>query len=69
MAIFGERIQRCSDGHLFVSSETSRLFGSIHLGPLRWMPCPVDGEMVIVRNVRAKSLTAEQLDHARQHRT
>jgi hypothetical protein len=67
MAIFGDRIQRCSDGHLFVSSESRRLFGSIHLGPVRKMRCPVDGKFVTVSNVRAKSLTPEQLEEARRH--
>jgi hypothetical protein len=46
MAVFGDRILRCTDGHLFVSSETSRLFGSVHLGPVRRMQCPVDGQTV-----------------------
>jgi hypothetical protein len=69
MAIFGERIQRCSDGHLFVSTESSRLFGSVHLGPFRRMQCPVDGKIVTVSNVRARSLTPEELQRARQHKT
>jgi hypothetical protein len=69
MAIFGERVLRCSDGHLFVSSESSRLFGSVHLGPVRKMQCPVDGKFVTVGNVRADSLTDEQLAEAERYRT
>ncbi len=69
MAIFGDRILRCSDGHLFTSSETSRLFGSIHLGPYREMQCPVDGKFVKCGNVREASLTPEQLEEARRYRT
>jgi hypothetical protein len=69
MAVFGDRIMRCSDGHLFVSGESSRLFGSVHLGPFRKMQCPVDGKIVTVGNVRADSLTAEQLEEAERHRT
>src|SRR6266576_1676692 len=61
MAIFGDRILRCSDGHLFVSSDSSRLFGSIHMGPFRKMQCPVDGKIVTCGNVREASLTPEQL--------
>ena len=48
MAVFGDRILRCTDGHLFVSSETSRLFGSVHLGPVRRMQCPVDRKIMNV---------------------
>lgn len=69
MAIFGDRILRCTDGHLFVSSESSRLFGSVHLGPFRRIQCPVDGKIVTAGNVRAKSLTAGQLQEARKYRT
>lgn len=69
MAIFGDRVLRCADGHLFTSSESSRLFGSIHLGPFRRMQCPVDGKIVNCSNVRAATLTPEQLEEARQHRT
>jgi hypothetical protein len=69
MAIFGDRILRCTDGHLFVSSESSRLFGSIHMGPFRYMQCPVDGKMVKCGNVRAASLTPEQLEEAQRYRT
>jgi hypothetical protein len=69
MAVFGDRILRCTDGHLFVSSQTSRLFGSIHLGPIRRMRCPVNGNIVNCSNVRASTLSADQLEEARQHRT
>lgn len=69
MAVIGERILRCKDGHLFVSSETSRLFGSVHLGTSRLMRCPVDGAFVKATNVPEKSLTPEQLQEARQHHT
>lgn len=69
MAIIGERILRCKDGHLFVSSETSRLVGSIHLGSSRLMRCPVDGKFVKASNVPEKSLTPEQLQEARQYHT
>jgi hypothetical protein len=68
MAIFGDRIMRCTDGHLFVASQTSRLFGSVHLGPFRRMQCPVDGKIVTVSNVRADTLTPEELEEARKHR-
>lgn len=69
MAIFGDRIMHCTDGHLFVASQTSRLFGSVHLGPFRRMQCPVDGKIVTVSNVRADTLTPEELEEARKHRT
>src|SRR6476646_6775887 len=69
MAVFGDRILRCSDGHLFVSSESSRLFGSIHMGPFRKMQCPVDGKIVTCGNVREASLTPEQLEEARRYKT
>jgi hypothetical protein len=69
MAVFGDRILRCTDGHLFISSQTSRLLGSIHLGPIRRMRCPVDGNIVNCSNVRESTLSAEQLEQARQHRT
>lgn len=68
MGIFGNRIMRCADGHLFVMSQTSRLFNSIHLGPLRLMQCPVDGKIVLVGNVRANTLTPEQLEQAQKYR-
>src|SRR5215470_11520891 len=69
MAVFGDRIMRCSDGHLFTSSESSRLFGSIHMGPFRKMQCPVDGKVVTCGNVREASLTPEQLEEARRYKT
>ena len=69
MAIFGDRIMRCTDGHLFVASGSSRLFGSLHLGPFRRMQCPIDGKIVMVGNVRAKSLTREQIAEAQKYRT
>jgi hypothetical protein len=69
MAVIGERILRCKDGHLFVSSETSRLFGSVHLGASRLMRCPVDGKFVKASNVSESSLTPEQLQVARQYHT
>ncbi|MGN6175850.1 MAG: hypothetical protein ACTHPS_23305 [Streptosporangiaceae bacterium] len=69
MAVFGDRILRCTDGHLFVSSETSRLFGSVHLGPVRRMQCPVDGKIVNVANVRQDTLTPEQVEEARRFHT
>lgn len=68
MPIFGDRAQRCSVGHLFVSRESLRLFGSVHLGAVRKMRRPVDGKLVTVGNVRAKSLTAGQLVEARRYR-
>jgi hypothetical protein len=69
MAVIGDRILRCADGHLFVSSETSRLFGSVHLGPARRMRCPVDGKFVNATNVRQSTLTPEQLEEARRYHT
>jgi hypothetical protein len=69
VAVFGDRILRCTDGHLFVSSASSRLFGSIHLGPVRKIQCPVDGNIVTASNVRASALTPEQLQEAEKYRT
>lgn len=68
MAIIGDRVLRCSDGHLFVSREGSRLFNSIHLGPFRLMQCPVDGKMRMCGNVRGKDLTPEQLAEAERYK-
>lgn len=68
MPVFGDRVLRCTDGHLFVSSESSRLFGSVHLGPFRKIQCPVDGKIVTAGNVSAKSLTPEQLQQAQKYR-
>lgn len=67
VSVFGDRILRCSRGHLYTSSEAGRLFGSIHLGPARLMVCPVCGKMRLTTNVRASSLTEEQLSEARRH--
>jgi hypothetical protein len=67
MGIFGDRILRCSDGHLFVSSESSRLFGSVHMGPYRIMQCPVDGKTVKCGNVRASTLSPEELEEAKRY--
>lgn len=68
MAIIGQRILRCSNGHLFTSSETSRLLGSFHLGPARLMQCPVDGKWGLMGNVAASSLSEEQLAEAEKYR-
>lgn len=68
MAIFGDRVLRCSDGHLFVSSESSRLFGSVHLGWWRMMQCPVDRKVRMCGNVSEKSLTPEQLEELQRFR-
>jgi hypothetical protein len=65
--IIGKRILRCSDGHLFTSTEGSRLFASIHLGPKRLMRCPVDHKWRMMENVEAKDLTEEQVAEASQH--
>jgi hypothetical protein len=67
LPILGNRILRCSDGHLFISGETQRLFGSIHLGWWRMMPCPVDGRFRMCSNVLEKSLAAEQLDELHRY--
>ena len=67
--IVGDRVLRCSDGHLFVSSEGARLLGSIHLGPKRFMRCPVDRKWRMVANVDSRNLTEGELERARQHRT
>jgi hypothetical protein len=66
--IVGDRILRCSDGHLFVSSESSRLLGSVHFGPKRLMRCPVDGKLRMMGNVDSKDLTEEELLTARQYK-
>lgn len=58
--IIGDRILRCSDGHLFTSSETARLFASLHFGPKRLMRCPVDGKWRMMVNVQQDELTDEQ---------
>lgn len=68
MAIFGDRVLRCTDGHLFVSGEGERLFGSIHLGWWRMMQCPVDGRFRVCGNVAESGLTPQQLDELRRYR-
>jgi hypothetical protein len=67
--IIGDRILRCSDGHLFVSGEGARLLGSIHLGPKRLIRCPVDGKFRMAGNVNSADLTEQELEQARQHHT
>ena len=65
--IIGRRILRCSDGHLFTSSEGSRLFLSVHLGPKRLMRCPVDGKWRMMSNVNSKDLAEAELEQAAQN--
>jgi hypothetical protein len=67
--IVGDRILRCSDGHLFVSNETSRLFASVHLGANRFIRCPVDGKWRMASNVNSADLTEAELQEARSHHT
>ena len=67
--IVGDRILRCSDGHLFVSSETARLFGSVHLGAERFIRCPVDGKWRMASNVNSTDLTEAELQEARSYHT
>jgi hypothetical protein len=67
--IVGDRILRCSDGHLFVSSETARLFRSVHLGARRIIRCPVDGEWRVATNVNSADLTEAELQEARSYHT
>jgi hypothetical protein len=45
------------------------LFGSVHLGPVRRMQCPVDGKIVNVSNVPETTLSSEQLEEARMYHT
>lgn len=66
--IFGDRILRCSDGHLFTSSVWSRLFRSAHLGAQRYMTCPVDGQRRLCENAWTQELTPAQLEEARHYR-
>ncbi|HEY3872535.1 MAG TPA: hypothetical protein VGM10_29535 [Actinocrinis sp.] len=68
MAVFGDRILRCSQGHLYTSSETARLAGSIHLGPKRLMLCPLCQKMRMTSNVRAATLTPQELEEAGRNR-
>jgi hypothetical protein len=67
--IIGNRILRCSDGHLFTSSEGARLLLSAHFGPKRLMRCPVDGKFRMMSNVNSKDLTEAELQEAGQYRT
>ena len=66
--IIGRRILRCSDGHLFTSTEGSRLLLSVHLGPKRLMRCPVDGKWRMTENVNSSELTEAELQEAGQHK-
>jgi len=66
--IVGDRILRCSDGHLFVSGEAKRLFLSVHLGPKRLIRCPVDRKLRMAGNVSAADLTEREIEQARSHR-
>jgi hypothetical protein len=66
--IVGSRILQCSDGHLFTSSEGSRLLLSVHFGAKRLMRCPVDGKWRMMGNVNSRDLTEAQLEEAGQHR-
>jgi hypothetical protein len=68
VAVFGDRVLRCSDGHLFVSGESQRLFGSVHLGWWRMMQCPVDGRFRMCGNAPEKSLMPEQLEELKRYR-
>lgn len=65
--IIGDRILRCSDGHLFISSERARLFDSLHFGPKRLMRCPVDGKLRMMQNVNSKDLTEGEREEARRN--
>lgn len=67
--IVGDRILRCARGHLFTSSETARLFDSVHLGSSRFMRCPVDGKWGMASNVNSRDLTEMELLEARNHHT
>ena len=66
--VVGDRILRCSDGHLFTATEGSRLFLSVHLGAKRFMRCPIDQKWRIIRNVPADELTEAERETAGQHR-
>ena len=67
--IIGDRILRCSDGHLFVSTEGARLFLSMHFGPKRLMRCPVDRRRRMMSNVDSRTLSPAELEAARRYRT
>ena len=66
--IIGDRILRCSDGHLFTSGEAGRLLTSLHFGPKRLLRCPVDRKWRFAGNVNSKDLTEAELEEARSHR-
>jgi hypothetical protein len=66
--IIGDRILRCSDGHLFVSGETARLLGSLHFGPKRLIRCPVDNRLRMAGNVNSADLTEQEIEQARSYR-
>jgi hypothetical protein len=65
--IVGDRILRCSNGHLFASSEIARLFALVHLGAERFMRCPVDGKWRMASNVNSGDLTDAELQEARSY--
>ena len=67
--IIGDRILRCSDGHLFTSGEGTRLFLSIHLGPKRLIRRPVDKKWRMAGNVNSRDLSPSELEQARQVHT
>ena len=67
--IIGDRILRCSDGHLFVSGESARLFLSLHFGPKRLIRCPVDKKWRMAGNVNSSDLTAQEIEQARRFHT
>jgi hypothetical protein len=67
--IVGDRILRCSDGHLFVSGEGARLLRSVHFGPKRLIRCPVDKKWRMAGNVNSGDLSAQEIEQARQYRT
>lgn len=66
--IIGDRILRCSDGHLFVSGEAARLFRSLHFGPKRLIRCPVDRKLRMAGNVNSADLTEQEIEQARSYR-
>jgi hypothetical protein len=59
--IVGKRILRCSDGHLFISSESARLLLSLHFVPRRLMRCPVDGRFRMMSDVNSKDLPESEV--------
>ena len=66
--IIGDRILRCSDGHLFVSGEGARLLMSVHLGPKRLLRCPVDRKWRMAGNIDSVNLTEQEIEQARKYR-